>query len=151
MCPKCSRRKPADSAVAQARLAEADAQRYENLVKTGDVSRSAYDKFRTQADTAQAQANAARQQYEATLNAARQNFHGTVSAQASLSGMQAQGAMARKAMADTLIRAPFAGYVSARPMALGQYVSVTKKIATAAAHHAHQAGIARCPERTRRK
>src|SRR5436190_11825192 len=44
----------ADSAAAQARLAEADAQRYANLLKTGDVSQSAYDKFRTQADTAQA-------------------------------------------------------------------------------------------------
>jgi len=44
----------ADSAVAQARLAEADAQRYANLLKTGDVSQSAYEKFRTQADTAQA-------------------------------------------------------------------------------------------------
>src|SRR6185312_6692713 len=75
----------ADSAAAQARLAEADAQRYANLLKTGDVSQSAYDKFRTQADTAQAQAKAAQQQYEATLNAARQNYHGTVSAQASLS------------------------------------------------------------------
>ena len=57
----------ADSAAAQARLAEADAQRYANLLKTGDVSQSAYDKFRTQADTAQAQAKAAQQQYEATL------------------------------------------------------------------------------------
>ncbi len=53
-----------DSAVAQAKLAEADAQRYDNLIKTGDVSRSAYEKARTTADTAQAQANSARQQYE---------------------------------------------------------------------------------------
>ncbi|MEO8049416.1 MAG: efflux RND transporter periplasmic adaptor subunit [Acidobacteriota bacterium] len=120
----------ADSAAAQARLAEADAQRYANLLKTGDVSQSAYDKFRTQADTAQAQANAARQQYEATLNAARQNFHGTVSAQASLAGIEAQGAMARKAVADTIVHAPFAGYISARPIAAGQYVGVTSKIAT---------------------
>ncbi len=120
----------ADSAAAQARLAEADAQRYANLLKTGDVSQSAYDKFRTQADTAQAQANAARQQYEATLNAARQNFHGTVSAQASLAGIEAQGAMARKAVADTVVHAPFAGYISARPIAAGQYVGVTSKIAT---------------------
>lgn len=120
----------ADSAAAQARLAEADSQRYANLLKTGDVSQSAYEKFRTQADTAQAQANAARQQYEATLNAARQNFEGTLSAQASLSGMRAQGAMARKAIEDTVIHAPFAGYISARPIAVGQYVGVNSKIAT---------------------
>lgn len=119
-----------DSAVAQAKLAEADAQRYENLIKTGDVSRSAYDKARTQADTAQAQANSARQQYEATLNAARQNYQGVMTAQASLTGAHAQTEMAQKAMQDTLIHAPFDGYVSARPIAVGQYVALTSKIAT---------------------
>jgi multidrug efflux pump subunit AcrA (membrane-fusion protein) len=36
--------------------------------------------------------------------------------------------MARKAIADTVIHAPFAGYQ--RAIALGQYVSVTSKIAT---------------------
>ena len=33
-------------------------------------------------------------------------------------------------MDDTVIRAPFAGYVSARPVAAGQYVALTAKIAT---------------------
>jgi multidrug efflux pump subunit AcrA (membrane-fusion protein) len=119
-----------DSAVAQAKLAAADARRYENLIKTGDVSQSAYEKARTQADTAQAQANASHQQYEATLNSARQNFQGVMTAQASLAGIRAQSAMARKAVDDTLIRAPFAGYVSSRPIAAGQYVALTAKIAT---------------------
>jgi RND family efflux transporter MFP subunit len=119
-----------DSAVAQAKLAEADAQRYENLIKTGDVSRSAYEKARTQADTAEAQANSARQTYEATVNSARQNFQGVMTAQASLAGARAQSALAQKAVEDTLIRAPFAGYVSARPVAAGQYVALTSKIAT---------------------
>jgi len=119
-----------ESAVAQAKLAEADAQRYENLTKTGDVSRSAYEKARTQADTAQAQANSMRQQYEATLNSARQNFQGVMTAQASLSGIRVQSALAHKAVEDTLIRAPFTGYVSARPVAVGQYVALTNKITT---------------------
>jgi len=119
-----------DSAAAQAKQAEADAQRYENLVKTGDVSRSAYEKARTSADSAEAQANSARQQYEAMLNGARQNFQSISAAQASLEAMRAQTALARKAMDDTLIRAPFAGYVSARPIAVGQYVALTSKIAT---------------------
>jgi RND family efflux transporter MFP subunit len=119
-----------ESAVAQAKLAEADSKRYENLVKTGDVSQSAYEKARTQADTAQAQANSARQQYEATLNGARQNYQGIMTAQASLAGAHAQTAMAQKAVDDTVIRAPFAGYVSARPIAAGQYVALTAKIAT---------------------
>jgi multidrug efflux pump subunit AcrA (membrane-fusion protein) len=120
----------AESADAQAKLAEADAQRYANLLKSGDVSQSAYEKFRTQADTAVAQANASRQQYEAMLNSARQNYQGVLTAQASLSGMRAQGALARKAVEDTLVRAPFDGYISARPIAAGQYVALNSKIAT---------------------
>ena len=119
-----------DSAAAQAKLSEADARRYGNLVKTGDVSESAYEKARTAADTAEAQANAARQQYEATLNSARQNYQGVINAEASLSGFKAQTAMAQKAVEDSLIHAPFDGYVSARPIAAGQYVALTSKIAT---------------------
>jgi multidrug efflux pump subunit AcrA (membrane-fusion protein) len=119
-----------ESAMAQARQAEADAQRYENLLKTGDVSKTAYEKARTQADTTQAQANSARQQYEAMLNSARQNFQGVGGAQASLSGIRAQLALAQKALDDTLIRAPFSGFVSSRPVAAGQYVGLQNKIAT---------------------
>jgi multidrug efflux pump subunit AcrA (membrane-fusion protein) len=119
-----------ESAAAQARLAEADAKRYENLVATGDVSKSNYEKFRTQFETAQAQANAAKQQYEAALNGARQSYQAVITAQASLSGARAQLAIAEKGVEDMTIRAPFDGYVSARPVAVGQYVALTNKIAT---------------------
>jgi RND family efflux transporter MFP subunit len=119
-----------ESAVAQAKLAQADAQRYENLIKTGDVSLSAYEKARTQGDTAAALSNSARQQYEAALNSARQNYQGVLTAQASLAGARAQTAMAEKALQDTVIRAPFPGFVSARPIADGQYVALTSKLAT---------------------
>jgi RND family efflux transporter MFP subunit len=119
-----------DSAVAQAKNSEADAQRYDALIKTGDVSQSAYDKARTQADTAKEQTNSARQLYEAALNSARQSFQGVINAQASLAGARAQTAMARKAVEDTIIKAPFTGYISSRPVALGQYVALTAKIAT---------------------
>ncbi|HUA19667.1 MAG TPA: efflux RND transporter periplasmic adaptor subunit [Bryobacteraceae bacterium] len=119
-----------DSALAEARMSEADAQRYGSLIKTGDVSESAYDKARTQADTAKEQANSARQLYEAAINSARQNFQGVINAQASLAGARAQTAIARKAVEDTVIKAPFAGSISARPIAVGQYVALTAKIAT---------------------
>ena len=119
-----------ESAVAQQKLAQADAQRYANLVNTGDVSRSAYDKAHTQVETADAQVNATRQKYEATLNAARQNYQGVATQEASLQGSRAQLSLAEKALADAQIRAPFAGYVSARPVTPGEYVSATSKIAT---------------------
>jgi multidrug efflux pump subunit AcrA (membrane-fusion protein) len=119
-----------ESAVAQQKLAQADAKRYENLVKSGDVSRSAYDKASTQVETADAQVNATRQQYEASLNAARQNFQGVATQEAGQLGTRAQLAMAEKVLADAQIRAPFAGYVSARPVTPGEYVAASAKIAT---------------------
>ncbi|MEO8099825.1 MAG: efflux RND transporter periplasmic adaptor subunit [Acidobacteriota bacterium] len=123
-------RAAAESAAAQAKQADADAQRYANLIASGDVSRSAYERAKTAAETAQAQANTARQQYEATLNNARQNFQGVATQEASLSGIRAQVAMARKAVADVEIKAPFAGYVSARPVAVGEFVGTNANIAT---------------------
>src|SRR5581483_3605432 len=106
------------------------AERYASLIKTGDVSQSAYDRARTQADTAKEQANSSRQLFEASLNSARQNFQGVINAQASVAGAKAQTAIARKAVEDTVIKAPFAGYISSRPVAVGQYVALTAKIAT---------------------
>ncbi|HEV1287756.1 MAG TPA: efflux RND transporter periplasmic adaptor subunit [Bryobacteraceae bacterium] len=119
-----------ESTRAQARLAAADAKRYENLVKTGDVSRSAFEKARTQLETADAQVNSARQQYEAALNAARESYGAVETSQASLEGMRAQLAQSEKGLADTTIHAPFDGYISARPVAAGEHVALTDKIAT---------------------
>jgi multidrug efflux pump subunit AcrA (membrane-fusion protein) len=118
------------SAQAQAKMAAADSQRYANLVATGDVSHSAFEKAHTQQETAEAQANAARQQYEAAANAARQSYEAVSSSRASLEGVKAQLAQAEKALADTVIRAPFGGFVAARPVAAGEYVALTNKIAT---------------------
>lgn len=119
-----------ESAQAQAKMAAADSQRYANLVNTGDVSRSAFEKAHTQQETAEAQANAARQQYEAAANTARQSYEVISTSQASLEAVKAQLAQAEKAVADTIIRAPFDGFVSARPVAVGEYVALTSKIAT---------------------
>jgi RND family efflux transporter MFP subunit len=118
------------SAQAQAKLAAADAQRYANLVATGDVSRSASEKARTQQETAEAQVNAAKQQYEAASNGARQSSEAVSTSQASLEGVKAIVAQAEKALADTTIHAPFDGYITARPVAAGEYVALTNKIAT---------------------
>ena len=121
-----------DSATAQAKLAAADAKRYQNLVATGDVSESAYEKYKTQQETAEAQATAARRQYEAALNSAREGQGAVENSAASLEAMRAQVGQAEKALADTTIRAPFDGYVTARPVAVGEWVAVAPptKLAT---------------------
>jgi RND family efflux transporter MFP subunit len=119
-----------ESAQASAKLAAADAQRYANLVKSGDVSQSNYEKFKTQAQTAEAAANSSRKQYEAQLNNARQNYRAIEAAQASLAAAESQLAQAEKNLADTTIRAPFDGYIIDRPVSAGQWVGTNNKVAT---------------------
>jgi len=119
-----------ESAAASARLAAADSRRYENLVNSGDVSRSAYEKAHTQQETAEAQANAAKEQYEAQLNAARQNYRGVEMSQAALASFRSQLEQAQKGLEDTTVRAPFDGFITARPVAAGQYVAATNKVVT---------------------
>lgn len=119
-----------EQAQAQLRLAEANERRYRELVETGDVAMSTYDQYRTARDTARAQVNAARQQLEAALNTARQSNQAVQSAQAAVESARAQVAIAQEAVAYTVIRAPYAGYVSSRPVAVGEYVTPASVVAT---------------------
>lgn len=119
-----------EQALAELRLAEANERRYRELVETGDVAVSIYDQYRTQRDTARARVNAARQQLEAAVNTARQSNQAIQSAEAAVSTARAQVAIAQKAVADTTIRAPYAGFVSNRPIAVGEYVTPSSIVAT---------------------
>jgi multidrug efflux pump subunit AcrA (membrane-fusion protein) len=119
-----------ESAMATAKLAAADAKRYESLVKSGDVSQSSYEKVRTQGETAEAAANSSRKQYEAQVNSAKQNFGAIEAARAALNAAEAQMAQAQKGLEDTSVRAPFDGYITDRPAAVGQWLSTNSKVAT---------------------
>ena len=89
-------------AEAEALRARVEAERNARLVESGDISRSSYDRLTAQVAVA-----------EATVALAR-----------------AQVASAEKAVEDTIVRAPFAGHVSARPVAMGEYVTSSSRIAT---------------------
>jgi multidrug efflux pump subunit AcrA (membrane-fusion protein) len=119
-----------EQAEANLRLAEANERRYRELVQTGDVAMSVYDQYRTQRDTARAQVNNARQQLETAINVARQSNQAVQSAQAQVESARSAVAIAQKAVADTIIRAPYAGYVSSRPVAVGEYVTPASVVAT---------------------
>ncbi|MDQ5837983.1 MAG: efflux RND transporter periplasmic adaptor subunit, partial [Acidobacteriota bacterium] len=119
-----------EQAEANLRLAEANERRYRELVQTGDVAMSVYDQYRTQRDTARAQVNNARQQLETAINVARQSNQAVQSAQAQVESARSAVAIAQKAVADTVIRAPYAGYVSSRPAAVGEYVTPASVVAT---------------------
>jgi len=117
-------------AAAELKQAEANEKRYRELTESGDVAMITYEQYRTTRDTARARANAARQQLDVAINTARQSNQAIVSAQADVESAQTQVANARQAIDDTIIRAPFPGYVSDRPVAVGEYVSSASVVAT---------------------
>jgi RND family efflux transporter MFP subunit len=96
--------------------AEAEFGRIKSLLDQKVVSQSEYDQRRTQVE-------AARQQYQAALNSAQQSYRSLDSARARIS-------MARKAVADTDIRAPFAGLVAERVVSVGDFVTRGAHVAT---------------------
>jgi multidrug efflux pump subunit AcrA (membrane-fusion protein) len=116
--------------LAQLRQAEANEKRYRELIESGDVAMMTYEQYRTARDTAQAQANAAHDQLETAINTARQNNQAIAAAQAELQAAQANVTIAQQAIIDTLIHAPFAGYISSRPVAVGEFVSTASVVAT---------------------
>lgn len=99
-----------------AERAEAEERRYARLVEDGHVSRSDYDTRRTEARTA-------REQYELTLNQMREL------AQAA-EAQRARVAMARKTVADAVVRAPWDGVVAERHVHAGQYLARGARVAT---------------------
>jgi len=96
--------------------AEADFARIKSLLDQKVVSQSEYDQKLTQVQ-------AARQQYQLAQNVAQQSYR-------SLEAARARVDLARKASADTVVRAPFAGIVAERFVGTGDYVSRGTKVAT---------------------
>ncbi len=117
-------------AQAELRQAEANEQRYRGLVESGDVSMVAYETYRTTRDTTRARVNAAKEQLDAAVNAARQNNQAIAAAQANVEAAQSQVRIAEQAVADTVVRAPFSGFISERPVAVGEAVTSATSLAT---------------------
>lgn len=117
-------------ALAELKQAETNEQRYRELVQTGDVAMITYDQYRTARDTARAKANNARDLLNAAVNTARQSNQAIASARAAVESAQTQVQNAQRAIVDTVIRAPFSGYVSNRPVAVGEFVSTASVVAT---------------------
>lgn len=119
-----------EQTLAELRQAEANEKRYRNLVETGDTPMITYEQFRTTRDTARARVNAAKQQLDAAVNTARQSNQAIVSAQASVEAARTQVGTAEQAITDTIVRAPFSGYISNRSVAVGEFVTSSTPIAT---------------------
>jgi multidrug efflux pump subunit AcrA (membrane-fusion protein) len=111
------------AARASLELAEKQLRRHEQLLESGDVSRSAYDEQRAQRDQL-------KQQYEAQLAQAQQLYAGVHTARAAAETARVAVEQAQKAVSDVVIYAPISGFVSERPADLGEYVSTSMKVAT---------------------
>ncbi len=96
--------------------AEADYKRFVQLVEEGAVSRAEHDLRR-------ADYLAAKAQYETTVNQMRQLYQ-------SLLAQKVRVAMGRKAVEDTIIRAPFSGVIAEKAVSVGRYTKKGDRIAT---------------------
>ena len=96
-------------AESQNNLAQTTAQRYAALLATGDVSKTVADQARTAAETSVQSVNTAR---------------------ASVAEARAQLAQAEKAVSDVVVAAPFAGFISARNVSVGEYVQPSTPVVT---------------------
>jgi membrane fusion protein, multidrug efflux system len=97
-------------------LAEAEFNRMRSLLDQKVISQSEFDQRRTQLE-------AAKQSYQSAQNVAEQSYR-------SLDAARARIALARKAVADTAVRAPLTGLVAERLVSVGDYVTRGTKVAT---------------------
>jgi len=97
-------------------LAQADFERAQMLFDRKLLSKAEFDQR-------SAQAEVARRQFDIARNAAVQQYQSLLAARARVS-------LARKALADTTVRAPFAGVVGQRLVSVGDYVTRGTKVAS---------------------
>ncbi len=97
-------------------LAEAEFGRIKKLYDDHVVSGSEYDQRRTQVELTG-------RLYDTARNSARQMYRSLEAARARLS-------LARKSLADTVVRAPFAGLVVERKVSVGDFVTRGTKVVT---------------------
>lgn len=116
--------------LADQRQAEANEARYRELLESGDVAMITYEQFRTARDTARARAIAFKELRDVAINTAKQNNQAVATARVAVEAAKTEVAQAQQAIADTVIKAPFAGFVSSRPVAVGEYVSSASVVAT---------------------
>jgi RND family efflux transporter MFP subunit len=106
----------AQTARASYELAQNEFNRIKSLLDQRVVSQSEFEQRRTQMESA-------RQQFEAAKNGAAQQYQALQAARARVS-------LARKALSDTVVRAPFAGLVAERTISVGDYVNRGQKVVT---------------------
>ena len=104
------------NAEANRRLARTEFARAETLHKSQLISQSEYEQKGAQLESAE-------RQYDVAVNGAQQQYQSLLAARARMQ-------LARKAVNDTVVRAPFAGVVGERFVSVGDYVTKGTKVAS---------------------
>src|SRR5262245_58099025 len=104
------------NARANVTLAEGDFDRAKMLFEKKLLSQADFDKT-------SAQAEVSRRQYDIARNSSMQQYQALLAARARVS-------LAKKALADTVVRSPFAGVVGERMVSVGDYVTRGMKVAS---------------------
>ena len=102
------------NAKANVTLSQGDFDRAKMLFEKKLLSQAEFDK-------SSAQAEVARRQYDIARNTSMQQYQALLAARARVS-------LARKALADTVVRAPFTGVVGERMVSVGDYVTRGMKV-----------------------
>jgi len=97
-------------------LAQADFERAKMLLDRKLLPQADFDRSRTQLESA-------RRQYDIARNSAEQQYQSLLAARARMT-------LARKAVTDTVVRAPFDGLVEERLVSVGDYVTRGTKVAS---------------------
>ncbi|HKH71001.1 MAG TPA: TetR family transcriptional regulator, partial [Vicinamibacterales bacterium] len=120
---------PADSSAFETdRVPEVANARAQLTLATGEFDRAKmlFDKqllSKSDFDQKSAQAEVARRQFDIARNGAMQQYQALLAARARV-------ALAKKALADTVVKAPFAGVVGQRLVSVGDYVQRGTKVAS---------------------
>jgi RND family efflux transporter MFP subunit len=104
------------NAKANVTLAQGDFDRAKMLFEKKLLSQAEFDK-------SSAQAEVARRQFDIARNTSMQQYQALLAA-------RARANLARKALADTVVRAPFAGVVGERLVSVGDYVTRGMRVAS---------------------
>ena len=104
------------NARATLQLARTELDRAQMLHQQQLLSQAEFDQKKAQTDSAE-------RQYDVARNAAAQQYQ-------ALMGARARVTVARKALADTTVRSPFAGVVAERLVSVGDYVTRGTKVAS---------------------
>ena len=104
------------NAEANRRLARTEFARAESLHKSQLISQSEYEQKSAQLESAE-------RQFDVAANGAEQQYQSLMAARARMN-------LAQKAVADTVVRAPFPGLVGERFVSVGDYVTKGTKVAS---------------------